>query len=1675
MDTLRVKSLTDEIANQFNGTEIGHCARVDYLDSTETMEVCRMLRQSTMNNGLIVQILRSARNEDERNNDLFITADQAIEIRNRKRERLCLFVPSDLVDAAYSSLANSFALIDGRKLHAKALKQVIALLPIEMQHLVRSVFSQFHGALRISDDQRLDFAASILEAVRADRLAEIGLELWRVGLITDASPTFDLALDRNRRSVLELARPGKLDATPRERIQRLKVDKSTGLSLGTFFRGRAMHDVREWSQALIEKNLTFDKWIFPKEVPNDIHSVTVQPFVNLDGVVERYCHLVQQDGPGGYLLARCGHKERLIVRWKSDPEQPQNLGSWRIEMISLGTDSGTEGTLDLPEIEVPGHRRNVTFKLDLEFDEAPDFAVCIRVVPLDQAGNEIISIETGERISDESDEFFLVRDTNEQPPTSQGEKRRTVPTIAYGRLEIVADMREITLEETDPQWLSKDIEYFSLRINERRVLNVGLSRTLLELEKQIIAESRKGGCFVLDVDEVRPVTVDAFAEYSLLSGTNKSWSSFWRTRDAFFKRLRQVTTRSVIEAADWTSELANTALRYAQVYRELVEELLTRKCSSSELLDALSVDSILIRVLGNGGNQEESVIVMPTHPLRAAWFASYTQLLRSWETQLLGLQPRERKNNIDIQALRLLVPANVPAFTHHAKAKNAFTFFQNLRFFHGVAMPADVPDPHRRYSDIAKILDAGSDQVGMGDIQPNQLAEHLARFHELHPYTDTLVTTLINPDRGDFFAEAVKDLLPTRASTNDEEERLYSLPALQVTSYVEEEGSTTLQALERLRQLQIERPGSRNTDHFLPGLTTTLRSINRLSNASPPEAHIAIVTDFTRPTIVALSPVHIGSSDTISFSLYGLINRFISQFTTDEGLIWHHRIVTEGVRKPEPHPAGHRYSETLIDLHTSLLNAGGYLLGGPTGTKPVLEVQLAADRCDLLERLHEKTNWVITLDRFFTIDYYDSPNEPKLNGLAQKYVLDYSPEFTEGLGHRMMVTTAWHEETGSLLSQSMEELGFMSIDQSVSRLLHYLKTISGKLALQVLESTANASAAVGLGVVTAWLQGTNQLKQAVLVPVDLYPRLFSKQNTGVSTKGEIRCDLVLIALRRNIVDATFIKVKWRRGRTPLETLSMDMALQMEGSALAMQDRFFNENRVDGALQRSYLANVLRFYLDRSRRYNLFDTEAEASFLEHLTRLEKTGLAFRPSYAGYIVSLDNEPHKPLLIDTQTEKAKITVLTAREFESNTDFAPLVSQFSNISELIPNITDESDQDQTFDYLQPNFTEAGNNGKDNNAVNGERNELITKNSIGDNLYHFNDQNEDNSEIVIPLGESSEGRVNWKPSIKGSPHLFILGIPGQGKSWTTTRILSELGQQHVPALVLDFHGQFADQQGMFFQTAHPSVLDAAKGLPFSPFECSQEGSGGGWKANSYAIAEIFGYVAGLGDMQRDIVFTSIRDAYKAHGFSDEPISGLTYPTLEEVLKRIEQKEQSRHVANVSARCRPLLELDLFQPTENAPNLLSIVYSGLVIDLHSLYMETLQLAAGAFILRKIYKDMFHWGQADRLRLAIVLDEAHRLSRDVTLPKIMKEGRKFGIAVIVASQGLGDFHQDVLSNAGTKIIFRMNYPESRKVSGFIRPRHGQDLASRIEQLPVGSAYVQTPEMAFGSVVHMYPIE
>jgi len=122
---------------RLRGTSPGHCARVDFFDRQRANELCDAMEQEAQANGIALYILTSSTHAHT--GQRYITTDHAIELRNRKSEQLCLFIPSDLVDAAFSSLANSFAPIDGGDIQREAIQQLYSSLTPDAQSAVRSV------------------------------------------------------------------------------------------------------------------------------------------------------------------------------------------------------------------------------------------------------------------------------------------------------------------------------------------------------------------------------------------------------------------------------------------------------------------------------------------------------------------------------------------------------------------------------------------------------------------------------------------------------------------------------------------------------------------------------------------------------------------------------------------------------------------------------------------------------------------------------------------------------------------------------------------------------------------------------------------------------------------------------------------------------------------------------------------------------------------------------------------------------------------------------------------------------------------------------------------------------------------------------------------------------------------------------------------------------------------------------------------------------------------------------------------------------------------------------------------------------------------------------------------------------------------------------------------------
>jgi len=101
-----------------------------------------------------------------------------------------------------------------------------------------------------------------------------------------------------------------------------------------------------------------------------------------------------------------------------------------------------------------------------------------------------------------------------------------------------------------------------------------------------------------------------------------------------------------------------------------------------------------------------------------------------------------------------------------------------------------------------------------------------------------------------------------------------------------------------------------------------------------------------------------------------------------------------------------------------------------------------------------------------------------------------------------------------------------------------------------------------------------------------------------------------------------------------------------------------------------------------------------------------------------------------------------------------------------------------------------------------------------------------------------------------------------------------------------------------------------------------------------------------------------------------------------------------------------------------------------------------------------------------LRCFVVLDEAHKLAFGPGSPveKLLREGRKFGLGLILASQQPEDFSPVAFANTATKIVFQVGDERStisRQLHRKIKNAHSfGEVYQLITKLPRGCAYVVT---------------
>lgn len=339
--------------------------------------------------------------------------------------------------------------------------------------------------------------------------------------------------------------------------------------------------------------------------------------------------------------------------------------------------------------------------------------------------------------------------------------------------------------------------------------------------------------------------------------------------------------------------------------------------------------------------------------------------------------------------------------------------------------------------------------------------------------------------------------------------------------------------------------------------------------------------------------------------------------------------------------------------------------------------------------------------------------------------------------------------------------------------------------------------------------------------------------------------------------------------------------------------------------------------------------------------------------------------------------------------------------------------------------------------------------------------------------------------------HIVVLGATGSGKTGFLTVLAEELARAGVPSLVMDVKGDlvnlaFRDEEWIRRAEAEGlSVEHLPETVVYTPGFCNGRAlkllppSSGDPISSSWAAEAILSLTGFSGDrgaqaflstlLQRrgDVMLSSL-----ARLVLEPPSTVVAGVPLETLMPENSRRRLARELAALTVD--PVIgcfskgeKLDLDSPPK-----VKVVYLAHL-------PERLKILATSLILSEVYRWMTSKGGSSTPRLAVVFDEVRGYippyprnppSKD-PLTALVRQGRGFGVSILLATQNPRDLDYKALSNVGTWAIGVLRAKQDREavaealadVFGLSR----SDVSSRIAALKpreflVFSTFLEEPE-------------
>jgi DNA helicase HerA-like ATPase len=1639
--------------------EKNHCQRVEYLPVEVMRLTCEKLRAD---NRLQAKGVEAYLLAQETRNEYEIESGALIEKRNREEFGvLVAFIPQGLrLPAEDSYDIQTFKTYDLGGVLKTHVRRMIDELPADDQEAINKILTQ-PAVRRLSVDQHIRY----LVALKHDGSGweEAGAYLFHLNLVPDLGigpEGLETHIDRNRHCVSELSNP---DRTVISGIEKLVNDYGLDPdanqlrdNLIAFFRQRNVVSTARWLEEILSDEnwrfkLTFDHWVFKDiRAPGDIE-VHLDPLK--DPKTGKLIKGLKEEA--GNLIATTDKRSPLHLKWKTYPRRPENLDHYVI--LAIRDTDDEEAGEELVRRTVKSSRQSLRLSLkDVELDEGETCAAKILIHAKDKAG-VILS-------SDESEGFWIEGQAVVEEAVKKVNRVRNRAEALF-----FAALKQRTLVELDSEgWESGSRRRYRLKLKNRDIYHIVTNEILHAVELRNITDPLNFGAWDTDARNRASFEMEVMKNVQVAPQDLETFQSFAAARQTLFERFQEKDPEGVVEVLD-LREFKPEIMAYTDAYSLLLEEI-RRKLESATtdgqvnniLNDAHKVDRIdtIHFCVGTSDDEAEVVLLAPTHPIKVLWVLQYQQLLHEWAGQLDGLSEEEADRLVSRESIDTITSLNIPSAIAYGP-NEIYINSDNIDLYWSILPRGDSPDVRKVVSLLCRLLG----QKGGGEITsitPAQLADKIWRYLKHHPYVSTLKLNVINPGDGLLVLNAIREI----QRSGDFEDLNYDV-ALYGDLRYEVMGS----AFDEMTEERVLTDGSQpdvdedllrpNRNPLFPKLTFSKQRTTeeQWKTTELRESHITILID-RFATKVLTRPIGSGLG---SFCLHNLIAEYQSDFDLKgESATWSRKVVPN--HSPEL-TEGDRCAEVIFKLNDSLLREGScfYDWGNSLNKVPAIQLELSDTDKLIISKIHECSDWILTIDRNFGIEYFDNPRSAP--GVAvRSYLIDYTPEFLEGVGHRLIVSTFWISEIEGLIREGLRNMGIPGTGFHAAQILDVLKSISGKLALKLINNPKDAREIIGLALTRLLMEQDGSLANSILIPVDSHVDLFAAHKRQLKD-AEIRIhrnDLILAYSKDNSLRLRLIEVKFRSGSgSPSEEYELKEAIALKNAdtQTVLDARFGSSpegERLDSEIQCKQFASLLQFYFDRGSRHGLINkASGPSSSLQSMIHRVVSGVVpLEFEKAGYIynlrgISKEPETYKDNLIRVigtdrireileipedvtlPQEKLPAETVVVREARGATEPAvvsvegaePETEKEGRPSEPTLKPTDKASVE----------TVAEVSGK--KAAATER---------------TGQEKEDGLRILLGTNYDTGRPSYWdpftvKPKKLANQHILIVGMSGAGKTQSASSFIWELNKRSIPSVIFDFQGEYmasglTNKEGeTFVECTNADVLDAADGIDVNPLDIPIDPhtqNRQNYMKAIYQVSTSIGKIFGLGDIQRAILRDAISQAYARSGFvpGDKSTWDNEPPRLSrvwEILRHMETTEGG-NVRNLNFRVQPLFETGVFLEG-GGRNFDELLTCTSIVRLSNLATPELMVAVSQFVLQRIYATMLAQGPCQTLRVFAVVDEAHKLSYDETLTELIREARKYGVGILLASQSVKDFDRVVFDMVGTKIALHLEGEDAKTMA------------------------------------------